>query len=78
MRWPWLAKAPTAVFELSDEQVGRWRENDQSVWDEDTKGRLLSRHALAERDRAERRVAGEAARWARRVGDRQREWEAGS
>ena len=39
MRWPGQAKAPTAVYELADEQVARWREGDQSVWNEDQKGR---------------------------------------
>ncbi len=66
MRWPWQAKAPTAVYELSDEQVARWRENDESVWNEDRKGRPLSFNALAERERAERQEEREAARWADR------------
>lgn len=57
MRWPWQAKAPTAVHELSDEQVARWREGDQSVWDQDRKGRPLSFNALAERQRAEEQEA---------------------
>jgi hypothetical protein len=43
------------VYELSDEQVERWREGDESVWDEDRKGRPLSFNALAERQRAEAR-----------------------
>ena len=57
MRWPWQAKAPTAVYELSDGQMARWREGDQSVWNENRKGRPLSFTALAERERAERREA---------------------
>lgn len=57
MRWPWQAKAPTAVYELPDEQVARWREGDQSVWDQDRKGRPLSFNVLAERQRAEEREA---------------------
>jgi hypothetical protein len=55
MRWPWQAKAPTAVYELSDEQAERWRDGDQTVWNEDSKGRQLSFNALAERQRAEAR-----------------------
>ena len=55
MRWPWQAKAPTMVYELSDEQVERWREGDESEWDEDRKGCPLSFNALAERQRAEAR-----------------------
>jgi hypothetical protein len=55
MRWPWQAKAPTAVYELNDEQVERWREGDQSVWNEDAKGRPLSFNALVERQRNEER-----------------------
>jgi hypothetical protein len=39
-------KAPTAVYELNDEQVERWREGDDSVWNEDSKGRPLSFRAL--------------------------------
>ena len=61
MRWPWQAKAPTAVYELNDEQVARWREGDQSVWDEDRKGRPLSFNALAERERNEARLEREMA-----------------
>jgi hypothetical protein len=56
--------APTAVYELNDEQVERWREGDDSVWNEDSKGRPLSLRALAGRERQERRA--------------EREWEAGA
>ena len=35
-------RAPTAVYELNDEQVERWRQGDDSVWNEDSKGRPLS------------------------------------
>jgi hypothetical protein len=49
-------KAPTAVYELNDEQVARWREGDDSVWNEDSKGRPLSLRALARRERQERRA----------------------
>jgi hypothetical protein len=59
MRWPWQAKALTAVYELSDEQVVRWRDGDQTVWNEDSKGRQLSFNALAERERNERRLERE-------------------
>jgi hypothetical protein len=52
-------KAPTAVYELNDEQVERWREGDDSVWNEDSKGRPLSFRALARRDREERRAERE-------------------
>jgi hypothetical protein len=62
MRWPWQAKAPTAVYELSDAQVERWRENDESVWNEDRNGRPLSFNALAECERAERREEREHVR----------------
>jgi hypothetical protein len=48
-------KAPTAVYELNDEQVERWREGDDGVWNEDSKGRPLSFRALARREREERR-----------------------
>ena len=52
-------KAPTAVYELNDEQVERWREGDDSVWNEDSKGRPLSLRALARRERQERRAERE-------------------
>jgi hypothetical protein len=55
-------KAPTAVYELNDEQVQRWRDGDDSVWNQDSKGRPLSFLALARRERQERRA--------------EREWEA--
>jgi hypothetical protein len=55
-------KAPTAVYELNDEQVERWRKGDDSVWKEDNKGYPLSLRALARRERQERRP--------------EREWEA--
>ena len=57
MRWFWQAKAPTAVYELTDGQVARWRDGDHSVWNENRKGRPLSFNALAGRERAERRQA---------------------
>jgi hypothetical protein len=44
-------KAPTAVYELNDEQVERWRQGDDSVWNEDRKGRPPSFRALARRER---------------------------
>jgi endonuclease YncB( thermonuclease family) len=62
VRWPWQAKAPTAVYELSDEQVARWRDGDQTVWNEDRKGRQLSSNALAKRQRAEAREEREYGR----------------
>ena len=52
-------KAPTAVYELNDEQAERWREGDASVWNEDSKGRPLSFRALARREREERRAERE-------------------
>jgi hypothetical protein len=52
-------KAPTAVYELNDEQVERWREGDDSVWNEDSKGRPLSFRALASRERDEQRAERE-------------------
>jgi hypothetical protein len=52
-------KALTAVYELHDEQVERWREGDDSVWNEDSKGRPLSFRALARRDREEQRAERE-------------------
>jgi hypothetical protein len=52
-------KAPTAVYGLNDEQVERWREGDDSVWNEDSKGRPLSFRALARRERQERRAERE-------------------
>lgn len=54
-----LQKAPTAVCELNDEQVERWRDGDDSVWNEDNKGRPLSFRALARRDREEQRAGRE-------------------
>jgi hypothetical protein len=68
MRWPWT-KAPGAVYELSDEQVVRWREGDQTVWNEDRKGRPLPPRAVARRDRAEARAE-------KQLGLRDAEWEA--
>jgi hypothetical protein len=50
MRWFW-AKAPAAVYELNDEQVARWREGDQFIWNEDAKGRPLPARAIAWRHR---------------------------
>ena len=55
-------KAPTAVYELNDEQVERWRDGDDNAWNEDSKSRPLSFRALARRERQERRA--------------EREWEA--
>jgi hypothetical protein len=52
-------KAPTAVYELNDEQVERWREGDDSVWNEDSKGRPLSFRALARREREEQQAERE-------------------
>jgi hypothetical protein len=52
-------KAPTAVYELNDEQVERWREGDDSVWNEDSKGRPLSFRALARRECEEQRAERE-------------------
>jgi hypothetical protein len=52
-------KAPTAVYELNDEQVERWREGDDSVWNEDSKGRPLSFRALARREREGQRAERE-------------------
>jgi hypothetical protein len=52
-------KAPTAVYELNDEQVERWRDGDDSVWNEDSKGRPLSFRALARREREEQRAERE-------------------
>lgn len=52
-------RAPTAVYELNDEQVERWRQGDDSVWNEGSKGRPLSFRALARRERQERRAERE-------------------
>ena len=52
-------RAPTAVYELNDEQVERWRQGDDSVWNEGSKGRPLSFGALARRERQERRAERE-------------------
>ena len=53
-------KAPTAVYELNDEQVERWRDGDDNVWNGDSKGRRpLSLRALARREREQRRAERE-------------------
>jgi hypothetical protein len=52
-------KAPTAVYELNDEQAERWRKGDDSVWNEDSKGRPLSFRALARHEREEQRAERE-------------------
>lgn len=49
MGWFW-AKAPTTVYELNDEQVARWREGGQSVWNEDANSRPLPARAIARRE----------------------------
>jgi hypothetical protein len=43
-------KAPEMVGDLSDDQVDRWREGDETVWNEDRKGRQLSPRATERRD----------------------------
>lgn len=48
-------RAPRTVGDLTDEQVDRWREGDNRVFDEDRKGRPLTQRATRRRDTAERR-----------------------
>ena len=60
MGWFW-AKSPVAVNELNDEQAARWREGDQSVWKEDSKGRPLPARAIVRRDREATRTPSELA-----------------
>ena len=70
-------KAPSAVYELNDEQVARWREGDRSAWNEDAKGRPLSARAIARRDREATRTPAElAARMGRPAPRADIEWEA--
>jgi hypothetical protein len=49
-------KAPQMVGDLNDDQVERWREGDNSVWNEDSKGRQLSPRAIARRDAHEEKA----------------------
>ena len=43
-------KALSALYELNDEQMVRWREGDRSAWNEDANGRPLSALTIARRD----------------------------
>ena len=49
-------RAPRLVGDLTDEQVGRWREGDNRVLDEDCNGRPLTQRAQRRRESAERQV----------------------
>ena len=60
MRW-FRAKSPALVYELNHEQVARWREGDQSVWNEDAKGRPLPARAIVRRDHEASRTPAELA-----------------
>ena len=39
MGW-WRGRKPQSVIDLTDEQVERWRDGDNSVWDEHIPGLL--------------------------------------
>ena len=51
----WFQRAPEMVGELNDDQVQRWRDGDDTVWDEDSRGRRLGQRAVSRRDRNEQR-----------------------
>ena len=54
-----FSKAPRMVGDLNQDQVERWREGDESVWNEDAKGRPLSQRAIARRDAKEAKLERE-------------------
>lgn len=70
-------KALSALYELNDEQMVRWREGDRSAWNEDANGRPLSALTIARRDpEAARTPAEYPARTGRPDPQADLEWEA--
>jgi hypothetical protein len=49
-------KAPETVGDLNLDQVERWRDGDETVWNEDSRGRQLSPRAIARRDAHEQKL----------------------
>jgi len=51
-----FSKAPQMVGDLNQDQLERWRDGDESVWDENSKGQPLSQRQIAHRDAKEARM----------------------